>query len=82
MNNLFSENYYKQKYLKYKSKYLYEKNNLSGGIKCTNLLSKTTIEKAKELKEEDCSAKDFKDFTSDILKQVFTIEELKDKLYK
>ena len=31
MNNLFSENYYKQKYLKYKSKYLCNKNNLIGG---------------------------------------------------
>ena len=31
MNNLFNENYYKHKYLKYKSKYLCNKNNLIGG---------------------------------------------------
>jgi hypothetical protein len=31
MDNLFNNNYYKQKYLKYKSKYLSNKNNLIGG---------------------------------------------------
>lgn len=31
MNNLFNENYYKHKYLKYKSKYLCNKNILIGG---------------------------------------------------
>jgi hypothetical protein len=31
MNNLLNDNYLKKKYLKYKSKYLYYKNNLIGG---------------------------------------------------
>ena len=33
MNKLFNENYYKQKYLKYKSKYLYNKHILIGGTR-------------------------------------------------
>ena len=81
MNNLFSENYYKHKYLKYKSKYLYEKNNLSGGLgECVTFGRKKTPEKAKEMKESNCPATDFKDFEPDILGQVFTTVELKDKL--
>ena len=52
MNKLFNKNYYKHKYLKYKSKYLYNKNILIGGyptkeaiIAQIKLLVKTNSEK-------------------------------------